>query len=77
MANWFSFVFVAVPVVVLAPLVILLFVTKLGWFPRIGDKIYPWDDLGEHIHNFFLPTLILTMPLGGDLHPAVPRRHGR
>ena len=36
---------------------------RSGWFPRIGDKIYPWDDLGEHFKNFFLPTLILTLPL--------------
>ena len=62
-ASWFSFLFVAIPALVLGPLMIAVFVTWLGWFPRIGDKIYPWDDLGEHFHNFFLPTVILTMAL--------------
>ena len=62
-ASWFSFLFVAVPALVLAPLLIALFVTKLGWFPRIGNKIYPWDDLGLHFKNFFLPTVVLTLPL--------------
>ena len=40
-----------------------MFVTKFGWFPRIGDKIYPWDDPWEHFRNFFLPVVILTLPL--------------
>jgi peptide/nickel transport system permease protein len=62
-ANFFSFTFLSLPALVLGPIVILLFVTKLGWFPRIGDKVYPWDDLGEHFKNFFLPTLVLTLPL--------------
>ncbi len=61
-ASWFSFLFVAIPALVLGPLMIAVFVTWLGWFPRIGDKIYPWDNLGEHFHNFFLPTVILTWP---------------
>lgn len=34
-----------------------------GWFPRVGDKIYPWQDLGAHIENFFVPTMVLTLPL--------------
>jgi ABC-type dipeptide/oligopeptide/nickel transport system permease component len=38
-------------------------ITIGGWFPRVGDKIYPWDDLGAHIENFFVPTLVLTLPL--------------
>lgn len=55
--------FVSVPPVVLAPILIQLFVTRLGWFPRIGDKIYPWDDPWQHFLNFFLPVMILTLPL--------------
>jgi peptide/nickel transport system permease protein len=62
-ANFFSFVFLSLPALVLGPIFILLFVSHLGWFPRIGEKIYPWDDPWEHFLNFFLPTLILTLPL--------------
>jgi peptide/nickel transport system permease protein len=38
-------------------------VVKLHWFPRTGEKIMPWEDLGAHIRNFFLPVVVLTMPL--------------
>jgi peptide/nickel transport system permease protein len=70
-----AFVFVSVPAIVLAPILALVLITKHeisvgdyiitigGWFPRVGDKIYPWDDLGAHIENFFVPTLVLTLPL--------------
>jgi peptide/nickel transport system permease protein len=47
----------------LAPFIIFLFVVKLGWFPRTGEKIMPWDDLGAHFRNFFLPVVVLTLPL--------------
>ncbi|MFT3854229.1 MAG: ABC transporter permease [Ilumatobacteraceae bacterium] len=62
-ASWLSFLFVSVPALVLAPLMIALFVSKLGWFPRIGNKIYPWDDLWLHFKNFFLPSVVLMLPL--------------
>jgi peptide/nickel transport system permease protein len=70
-----SFVFVSVPTVVLAPVLTLLFVNKHeytvgdyvitigGWFPRIGDKVYPWQNFGAHVDNFFLPTMALALPL--------------
>ena len=58
-----SFVLVSVPAIVIAVFLSFLFVVKLGWFPRIGEKVYPWDDLGEHFRNFFLPTLVLVLPL--------------
>ncbi|MCU1360555.1 MAG: putative peptide transport system permease [Ilumatobacteraceae bacterium] len=70
-----SFLFVSVPAIVLAPLLSLVLISKHeytvgdyvitigGWFPRIGQKIYPWQDLGAHFHNFFVPTLVLTLPL--------------
>lgn len=70
-----SFLFVSVPGIVLAPILTLLLIntneitvgnyviTIGGWFPRVGDKVYPWQDLSEHINNFFLPTLVLTLPL--------------
>lgn len=59
-----SFVFVAVPPVVMGVLLILLFVRTLGWFPRTGEKIWPWDDPVEHFHNFALPVLALALPVG-------------
>lgn len=74
-ASIVTFGFVSVPGIVLAPLLVLVFVKKTeftvgdyvltigGWFPRIGDKIYPWQDLGAHFHNFFVPTLVLALPL--------------
>ena len=70
-----SFLFVSVPAIVLAPLLTLLLINKNeftigdyvitigGWFPRVGDKIYPWQDLGGHVNNFLVPTLVLTLPL--------------
>jgi peptide/nickel transport system permease protein len=61
--NVFSFLFVSLPALVLAPFVIYVFVDRLGWFPRISNKVMPWQDLGAHIKNFFLPVLVLTLPL--------------
>ena len=61
--NFFSFLFVSLPALVLAPFIIYLFVVKLGWFPRTGEKIMPWQDLGAHFKNFFLPVVVLTLPL--------------
>ncbi len=61
--NFFSFFFISVPALVFAPFIIYIFVTKLDWFPRIGEKIYPWDDLGAHFKNFFLPVVVLAVPL--------------
>lgn len=70
-----SFLFVSVPSIVLAPILTLVLINKSeitvgdyvltigGWFPRVGDKIYPWQDLWGHIDNFFVPTLVLTLPL--------------
>lgn len=70
-----SFLFVSVPGIVLAPILTLALIntneitvgdyviTIGGWFPRVGEKIYPWQDLGAHFSNFFVPTLVLTLPL--------------
>ena len=74
-----SFAFVSAPAIVLAPILTLILikqntitlwwplddyqVTFGGWFPRIGNKVYPWQDLGEHFRNFFVPTLVLTLPI--------------
>jgi peptide/nickel transport system permease protein len=58
-----SFLVVSVPGIVIATFLSYLFVVTLGWFPRIGEKVYPWDDLGEHFRNFFLPSLVLVLPL--------------
>jgi peptide/nickel transport system permease protein len=62
-ASYLSFFFVSVPALVLAPVFIYVFVARLGWFPRIGEKIYPWDSLASHVHNFLLPVAVLTLPL--------------
>jgi peptide/nickel transport system permease protein len=56
-----TFVAVGIPTVVLGVFLQFLFVGKT--FPAIGDKVYPWQDLGEHFKNFFLPTLTLVLPL--------------
>jgi peptide/nickel transport system permease protein len=61
--NFASFLFVSLPALILAPFIIFLFVVRLGWFPRVGDKVLPWEGIGEHFRNFFLPVLILTLPL--------------
>lgn len=58
-----TFLIVSLPTIVIAVILTFVFVTKLEWFPRVGDKIYPWDDLGQHFENFFLPTLVLTLPI--------------
>lgn len=60
--NLFSFFFISVPALVFSPLIIYIFVAKLNWFPRIGEKIYPWEDLGAHFKNFFLPVVVLSLP---------------
>jgi peptide/nickel transport system permease protein len=62
-ASVATFVGVGVPAIVLGILMQLLFVVRLDWFPSIGDKIYPWDDLGGHFENFFVPTLTLALPV--------------
>jgi peptide/nickel transport system permease protein len=59
-----SFAFVAIPPIVMGVLLILLFVRTLHWFPRTGEKIYPWDSPLEHFRNFALPTLALSLPVG-------------
>lgn len=70
-----SFLFVSVPGIVLAPILTLILINKSeisfgdyyislgGWFPRVGNKVYPWQDLGEHVRNFLVPVLVLTLPL--------------
>lgn len=58
-----SFGLVSVPNVVMAVLMVLVFVRTLGWFPRTGEKIYPWDDPLEHFRNFALPVFALTLPV--------------
>ena len=59
-----SFAFVAIPPIVMGVLLILLFVRTLHWFPRTGEKIYPWDSPLQHFRNFALPTLALSLPVG-------------
>lgn len=63
MGSLATFVAVGIPGIVLGVFLKLIFVVNLGWFPSIGTKIYPWQDLGEHFKNFFLPTLTLLIPV--------------
>lgn len=72
-----SFMFVSVPGIVLAPLLSLLLISRhditipftdyffsIGdWAPRLGDKIYPWQGFWDHVYNFYVPVLVLTLPL--------------
>ena len=75
-ASFGSFFFVSVPALVLAPLLKYVFIDHQPFapvlhllfgdkfaFPRIANKVYPWDSLSEHFKNFFVPTLTLTLPL--------------
>lgn len=61
--NLATFIAVGIPGIVLGVFLKLIFVVNLEWFPSIGDKVYPWDDLYLHFQNFFLPALTLTIPV--------------
>jgi peptide/nickel transport system permease protein len=61
--GFFTFMGFGVPEIVLGVLLKLLFVVHWKLFPSIGTKIYPWQDFGAHVKNFFLPTLTLMIPL--------------
>jgi peptide/nickel transport system permease protein len=71
-----SFVLLSVPAIVLAVLLKLILIEKHvidipfnyqlsigGWFPRVGDKVYPWQGFTRHVDNFFLPVITLALPL--------------
>ncbi len=62
MSSFMSFVFVSVPAIVTAVFLKLLFVEQWHLFPRIADKVYPWQDPLEHVRNFALPVLTLSLP---------------
>lgn len=61
--NFMTFIGVGIPAVVLGIFLQLIFALKLGWFPFVANKVYPWDNLGEHVKNFLLPTLSLAIPI--------------
>ena len=61
--NLFTFVGFGVPEIVLGVILKLLFVVHWKLFPAIGNKVYPWDDFGGHVRNFFLPALTLAIPI--------------
>lgn len=63
-SGFVSFVFVAVPAIVTAVFLKLLFVETWHVFPRIADKVWPWQDPIEHVKNFALPVLTLALPTG-------------
>ena len=62
-----SFVFVSVPAIVVAVVLKLLLVERWHVFPRISEKVYPWDDFGEHVRSFTLPALTLALPAAAVL----------
>jgi len=65
-AGFFTFAFISLPSLVLGVLLTLTIGSSgLNWFPRLSDKIWPWDALSGHFHAFFLPTLALAIPLCG------------
>jgi peptide/nickel transport system permease protein len=66
-ASIASFVFISVPAIVIAVVLKLLFVERWAIFPRIAERIYPWDDLGAHVRNFTLPALTLALPAAAVL----------
>ena len=41
--------------------------SSAGVFPRIAERVYPWDDLGQHVRNFTLPALTLALPAAAVL----------
>jgi peptide/nickel transport system permease protein len=61
--SFLTFLGFGVPEIVLGVLLKLLFVVHWKVFPSIGTKVYPWQDFGEHVKNFFLPALTITIPL--------------
>lgn len=61
-SGFVTFVFVSVPAIVTAVFLKLLFVERWQLFPRIADKVYPWQDPIEHVRNFALPVLTLALP---------------
>ncbi|HET9546695.1 MAG TPA: ABC transporter permease [Desertimonas sp.] len=66
-ANVGSFVFVSLPVIVVAVVLKLLFVEHWQLFPRIAQRAYPWDDLGEHARSFALPAVAFALPAAAVL----------
>ena len=62
-ASVATFVAVGIPGIVLGLFLKLGFVVHWNIFPSIGDKVYPWDNFGDHVMNFFLPTVTLMIPV--------------
>jgi peptide/nickel transport system permease protein len=66
-ASLVTFMLISVTTIVLAVFLKLAFIEGWEVFPRLGDKVYPWEDLGEHFKNFFLPTMTLAIPIAAVL----------
>jgi peptide/nickel transport system permease protein len=66
-AGVVSFVFISVPVIVIAVMLKLALVEQWRLFPRIAEKVYPWDDPLAHIRNFALPAVTLALPAAAVL----------
>ena len=66
-ASLTSFVLLSVPAIIVAVVLKLLFVEHWHLFPRIAERVYPWDDLGQHARNFALPAVTLALPAAAVL----------
>jgi peptide/nickel transport system permease protein len=66
-ASVASFIVLSLPAIVIAVFLNLLFVERWQLFPRIADRVYPWDDLGQHAVNFALPAITLALPAAAIL----------
>ena len=58
-----SFGFISMPNYVLATVLGLLFTVRWQWFPAISEDIGFFASPREHFKNFFLPTIVLALPL--------------
>lgn len=59
-----SFGFISMPNYVLATVLGLFFTVRWQWFPAISTDIGFFANPWEHFKNFFLPTIVLALPLG-------------
>lgn len=60
-----SFAFISMPPVVIGVLLLFLVVSKTSLFPTVGGSSYValWDNPWLHFKNFFIPSLLLGIPL--------------
>lgn len=62
-ATTSSFGALSLPPYILAPLFILLFSVRWGWFTSRSENTPLFDDPLQHFKDYFMPTLVLAIPL--------------